>query len=132
MNREAMIKKLADWIEYLKAAAEKDEAFLVSWFRGTEDDDFSIIGGWMPGFSEEYSDILCISKSSPEFAMCVKIASNTNDFTYADFEDFDMPVNKDGEVDNTCIALEWEDDAELTAQFFLSEWERITKEYEER
>jgi hypothetical protein len=40
-----------------------------------------------------------------------------------------MPVNAEGEVDDTCIALEYDDDSESLAQFLLMELDRITKEY---
>jgi hypothetical protein len=41
-----------------------------------------------------------------------------------------MPWDEsNGEVDDTCIALEYDDDSETLAQFFLMELERITKEY---
>jgi hypothetical protein len=42
-----------------------------------------------------------------------------------------MPIGKDGEVDDTCVALEYEDDPEELAMFFWNELERITKEHEE-
>lgn len=128
MNKDT-IKKLAEWIEELKEAARNDESFSIAWFKPTENNPFSIIGGWMEGFSENYSGLLCISKSNPQYAMCVKIAVNEGPYAYTDFEIMNMPVAADGEVDDTCIALEYDDDTESLAQFLLMELERITKEY---
>ena len=122
-----MLNNLTEWIEDLKEAAKDDNCFSIAWFRETENEPFSIIGGWMEGFSEDYSDLLCISKADPAYAMCIKIAVNEGPYAYTDFELMDMPVDTEGNVDDTCIALEY--DAEELATFLLTEWERITKEY---
>lgn len=131
MNTKVTIEKLTEWVNYLKTAAAKDEAFSISWFKGTENEPFSIVGGWMNGFSKDYSDLLCISKSNPTYAMCVKIAVNEGHYAYTDFEAMYMPIDNNGDVDNTCIAIEEADDPEALAFFLLCEWERITREYKE-
>lgn len=123
------IKNLAEWIDSLKEAAKKDERFSISWFADTKDKPFSIIGGWMGGFSESYSDILCISKSEPKYAMCIKIAINEGPYAYTDFEIMDMPIDAEGYVDDTCIALEYDDNSESLAKFLLIELDRISSEY---
>lgn len=123
------IKRLAGWIDSLKEAANKDEKLSISWFADTKDKPFSIIGGWMEGFSDSYSDILCISKSEPKYAMCVKIAINEVNCAYIDFESMDMPVDTKGQIDDTCIALEYADNSESLAEFFLMELDRISREY---
>lgn len=125
------LMSLAEWIEQLKELAKGDRDILISWFKGTKDSSFSIIGGWMEGFSESYDDLLCISKTNPGYAMCVKIAKNEGPYAYTDFEMMNMPYDDEGNVDDTCIALEWEDDAEELATWLLGEWERIMKEHEE-
>lgn len=127
----AMLNNLTEWIEEIIEAAKDDNCFSIAWFKGTENKPFSIIGGWMEGFSEDYSDLLCISKSNPKYAMCIKIAVNEGPYAYTDFEMMDMPINKEGDVDDTCIALEYNDDPKATAEFFLGEWERIMREYGE-
>lgn len=132
MNREDMIKDLADWIEGLKEAAKNDEAISISWFKGTKDYPFAIIGGWSEGFDETLADVMCISKADPCYAMCVKVAINEGPYAYTDFEIMNMPYDEEtGDVDDTCIPLEWSDDPEYAAKFFLGEWERIMKEYGE-
>jgi hypothetical protein len=125
------VNKLAEWIEDLKEAAKDDQSFCIGWYSETENEPFSIIGGWMEGFSEDYSDLLCISKSNPEYAMCIKVAVNEGPYSYTEFELMDMPVNSEGYVDDTCIALELDDPADSLAEFFAGEWERIMKEYGE-
>lgn len=123
------IKNLAAWIEDLKEAAKEDQQFSIAWFRETIDKPFSIVGGWLSGISESYKDLFCMSKTEPNYAMCVKIAVNEGPYAYTDFEVMDMPVDAEGNVDDTCIALEQGDDSESLAEFLLGEWERIMKEH---
>lgn len=125
------VERLAAWIRTLIEDAKKDEQFSIAWFGDTKDEKLSIIGGWMEGFSEDYSDILCISKSNPKYAMCVKIAVNEGPYAYTDFEIMNMPINADGDVEDTCIALDYDEDAAALAQFYIGEWERMMSEYVE-
>lgn len=132
MKTNFTIEQLAAWVRSLIEDAKKDEQFSVAWFEGTKNEPFSIVGGWESGFSSDYGDLLCISKSNPEYAMCIKIVENNGSYAYADFETLDMPYNREtNEVDDTCVALEFEDNPEETAAFFMMEWERITKEHAE-
>ena len=120
---------LAEWLSDLIEAAKDDESFCIAWFKETENAPFSIIGGWMEGFSDQYDDVLCISKSNPTYATCVKIVINEGPYAYTDFEIMNMPVNPEGDVDDTCIALDYDEDVEGLAQFLWCEWERIMNEY---
>lgn len=129
INNFETVKNLRDWIDELKKAAKEDSDLLISWFKPTEEYPISIVGGWMEGFSESYADIMCISKSNPKYAMCVKIAVNEGPYEFTDFELMDMPVDREGVVDDTCISLEWDDDSESLAVFLLTEWERIMNDY---
>ena len=129
MNKQFTLESLARWIAFLKESAKKDEQFSIAWFKETKDHPFSIIGGWSEGFSEDQSDLFCLSKSNPKYAMCVKIAINEGPYAYTDFEIMNMPCDEEGEVDNTCIPLEWDDNPEYVAQFFMAEWERIMETY---
>jgi hypothetical protein len=127
-----IIESLAAWINGLLEAAEADEEFSISWFNETEDKPFSIVGGWLDGFSDCYDDILCISKRNPNYAMCIKIVVNEGPYAYTDYEAMSMPYDeKTGEIDDTEIALEWRDNPLETATFFWNEWERIMKEHGE-
>ena len=123
------LKRLTEWLTALKKAAEEDEAFLISWFEDTKQDEFCIIGGWSDGFSEDYADLLHISKTSPSYAMCVKIAVNEGPYAYTDFDIMNMPATENGDVDDTCIALELDEDPAELALFLAAEHERITKTY---
>jgi hypothetical protein len=125
------IKLLADWVKYLMTEAEKDTNLSVSQYQaaGADDSPFTIAGGWSEGFSEDYADLLYVSKSEPKYAMCIKIALKSDDLCI-DFDSLNMPTYKHGEVDDTCVPLELEDDPEAVAAFFLMEFERITKEYD--
>jgi hypothetical protein len=125
------LKNLVQWLDDLKEAAKEDQSFSIAWFKETETSPFSIIGGWMSGFSETWDNLLCVSKSNSQYAMCVKIAVNEGPYAYTDFEAMDMPVNEDGEVDDNCIALEYGDNTEELAFFLLNEWEKLMEEHEE-
>ena len=129
MNNKINMEALIKWIEAIKEAAKNDYAFSVDWFTGTEDDKFAIVAGWQKMFDKDYSDLFCCSSSQPEYVMCIKIAKNEESpYFDLDFESMSMPTDSDGNVDDTCIPLEWDDPAELVAPFFCMEWERIMKE----
>lgn len=125
MNNTFTKEALAGWINGLIQAAKEDEQFSVSWFIPTKETPFSIVGGWMDGFAPDESNLFCQSKSNPTWAMCVKIVVNEGPYAYCDFETLDMPIDDHGEVEDTCIALEWEDDTIAAAEFFAHEWERL-------
>lgn len=131
MKTNFTIEELAEWIEDLIEAAKDDQTFSIAWFKGTENAPFSIVGGWMPGFSEDYSGIFYISKSEPKYAMSIKIAVNKGPYAYTDYEVMDMPTNKLGEVDDTCVPLEYDDNPNQVAMFYMHEWERIMVEHGE-
>ena len=131
MNTKITVDHLAVWIENLKELAKNDTENVLHWFGQTAGEPFSIVGGWCKMFhGEDYTDIFCCSASHPEYAMCIKIVENKDQLAI-DFDSMPMPLGKHGEVDDTCIPLEWSDDPMYAAQFFLSEWERIMKEHSE-
>ena len=125
MNNTFTKEELAMWIAGLMVSAENDQQFLVSWFKPTQHSKFSIVGGWANGFSPREADLFCQSKSEPTFAMCIKIIENNGPYAYCDFETLDMPVDDRGEVEDTDIALEWKDDPNKVAEFYMMEWERL-------
>ena len=129
-NYDETIKNLTTWIEDLKEAALDDNCFALAKFEGTAGYPFCIVGGWMKGFQEGYRDLLCMSRTNPDHAMCVKIAINEEQ-EIPDFEAFPFPIDNNGKIEDLCIALEQEDDFESLAVFLLTEWERITEEHEE-
>ena len=130
MNTRFTIEELAAWIENIKEAARNDRQFSVARFPGTKDSLFSIVAGWhkMP-----LPEGFCISKSNPDMTMCIKVAVHEGpalDFEN-EFEKLPMPIDNLGDVDDTCIPLEWSDSPKHAAQFFMMEWERIMEEYGE-
>ena len=129
MNTKDMIKDLTLWLKELKAMATIDDSSSIYWFPGTKTEKLSIIGGWQPGFNVAWNDLFYISKSEPEYAMCIKIAVNEGPYAYTDFEIMNMPVTEDGEVDDTLFALEHGDDLEMLATWLAGEWERMIKDY---
>lgn len=132
MNNKITIESLAQWIDAMKEAAKDDTSFSISWFPETVDKPFSIIAGWQKKFMYGgFPDMFCCSKSNPEYVMCIKIAVNEDKNWYCEFDSMDMPVDKDGEVDDTLIMLEWEDSSEAVAEFFIHEWERVMEEHGE-
>ena len=130
MNKFFTIDELSAWIADIKKAAKRDDIFTIDWFPGTKSSPVSIVGGWSHGFSHEHADLFCCSKEDPTYAMCVKVAINKTPYAYTDFDLLLMPLDSRGDVDDTCITLEWDDDPKMVAQFFMVEWERIMESYE--
>ena len=131
MNTNFTIRELAGWIASLIDYAKKDEQFLVSRFKPTENSPISIVGGWLGGnYPGVNADLFCESKSSHGFIMSVKIIQNEGPYAYTDFEMLSMPTEVNGEVDDTCQMLEWEDDPEQIATFFWGEWRRMMETWE--
>lgn len=127
-NTKDMVNKLAAFIQSLIDDAENDNAFDVAWFKETENEKFSIVGGWLEtGFDPNNQDCFCISKSNPKYAMAVKVVINEGPYAYCDFETLNMPmdINNPEEVDDTCLILEWDDNPAAIAGFFYGEWERL-------
>jgi hypothetical protein len=112
---------LVTWLQGLIDAAKNDESFSVAWFKPTKNDPYSIVGGWMPGFTDSVYHFPCVSKSNPDYAMCVKVIVNEGPYAYCDFETLDMPLNPNGYVHDTCIVLEYDDDLLGLAQYYLKE-----------
>ena len=133
MNTKFTKESLAAWIADIIEAAKDDTSFSIAWFPGTENQPYSIIAGWADRFSDnsEVEDMFCVSESNPKYAMCIKIAINEGPYAYTDYEIMNMPFEGDGEVDDNEIMLEWEDDPDGLADFFIHEWERIMDTYGE-
>ena len=132
MNTKFTIESLADWIKGLKEDAKNDLFYSIAWFGPTAGSPYSIIAGWQKMFKDDYSDLFCCSKSQPEYVLCIKVAENNGPYAYTDFEIMNMPYDsKTGDVDDTCIPLEWDDNPECAAEFFMHEWERIMDTYGE-
>ena len=132
MNTTISKESLSTWIKTIKETAKEDTSLSIAWFPGTVNKPFSIIAGWQKIFTNDnFSDLFCTSKSQPEYAMCIKVATNEGPYAYIDFETASMPLDKAGNVDDTYVPLEWDDPADSVAEFFLHEWERIMQEHGE-
>jgi hypothetical protein len=129
MNTTFTKEALATWIDGLMQAAREDEQFSIAWFVPTQNSPVSIVGGWMDGFAPKEADLFCQSRSNPTYAMCIKVCENHGPYAYTDFELMDMPLDESGEVEDNCIALEWEDDPTSIAEFYMIEWERLMEKY---
>jgi hypothetical protein len=123
-----MLKSLIKWLEDLINKAELDTES-VSYFRGTKDSPYCIVGGWGEVYSEELADLLYISESNPDYAMCVKIvkqeASPDVNLDYL----LEVINPETGEVEFETLPIERDDDLTELARFLLSEWERISKDF---
>ena len=134
MNTKFTKESLSAWIADIKEAAKDDTSFSIAWFPGTENMPYSIIAGWMECFADnsEVNDLFCVSKSQPRYVMCIKIAENEGPYAYTDYEIMNMPYDPDsGDVDDNEVMLEWDDNPDCAAEFFMHEWERIMETYVE-
>ena len=124
---------LVAWLEELIAAGKADENFSISWFDETKNEKFAIIGGWLDGFDPADADIFIMSKSSPGYSLCVKIAVNNGPYAYTDYDLMDMPYDDEADTaEDTEVFLESETDLNSLASWLLCEWERINKEYADK
>ena len=132
MNTKFTKEQLTEWADSIMEAARDDTTFSIAWFPGTKDSPLSIVAGWKKFEpTTELSDLFCASKTEPQYIMCIKIIVNEGPYLYEDFEMMDMPVDKHGEVEDTCIPLEWDDEPDLVADFYEVEWERLMAAYKE-
>jgi hypothetical protein len=134
MKTENTIKRLSNFIQSLIDDAENDTPFEVTWFDGTKDDKFSIVGGWVESdLLPSDRDLFCLSKANPKYIMAIKIAINPKPCAHCAFETLSMPmdINDPEKIDDTLFVLEWDIDTEAMARFIYGEWERITKAYQE-
>ena len=129
MNTTFTKETLTCWIFGMMYLAKEDVNFDAHYFTPTEQSKFSIVGGWQSGFEPSDADLFCLSKSNPGYGMCIKICLNNGECVCADFETLSLPVDRNGEVDDVGIALEWEDDPAKVAEFFMIEWERLMESY---
>jgi hypothetical protein len=126
MNTNFTINELATWIADLIDFAKNDNILSVAWFKPTENSPIAIVGGWLGGnYPGVNADLFCESKSDPGYIMSVKLIQNEGLYACPDFEMLCMPTEVDGEVDDTCLMLEWEDDPEQIATFLCGEWQRM-------
>ena len=129
-NKE--LKRLSNWVDYLRASAENNPDLVYTIFYPRLDNNETkerlyIVGGWSKGFSADYSDVLYINKDNPNYAMCIKVAVAPASVSNVDFDNFDMPVDMNGNIEDTCVSLEREDTSLGVAMFYLNEYERILK-----
>jgi hypothetical protein len=123
------LSKLTTWLDGVRAAAERNENTAYSIFRGSVGKEpLAIACGWASGFSNDYADLLYVNKTNAYKAMCIKIIINDGTYGYTDFDTLNMPVDRFGNLEDTCVALEKEDDSEAVALFYLTELERLLKD----
>lgn len=125
MNKKFTKEELAQFVADMLQAAREDEHFSYAIFAPTEESHYVIVGGWHEGFDPDDIDLFCLSKTEPTNGMCIKIVENDGPWAYAEYDLLNMPMDETGEVDDTSLALEWEDDPTLVAEFFECEWERL-------
>lgn len=121
MNKTFTKEALAAWVNVLKEMAKADEQFDKCWFTPTKDSKFGIIAKWEDGYDPGFADLFCQSRSNPTKALCVEVIEQTT-------KRFLTAVET--EVEHACVVLEWEDDPDQVAEFFMIEWEQLMDAYE--
>lgn len=123
-----MLHNLTKWLEDLINKAELDTES-VSYFRDTKDSPYCIVGGWGEGYSDELTDLVYISESNPDYAMCVKIVKQ-EDSPDVNLDYLLEVVNPEtGDVEFETLPIERDDNLTELARFLISEWERILKDF---
>ena len=128
MNTKFTVDNLATWISDLIYAVKADTPMAIAYFEGTSDKPICLVAGWEKLFNNnDFSDTFCLSVSKPGYVMSVKIVPNGA----IDFAHTEEVISPNGEADDTCFPLEWDDIPEYAAEFFTHEWERLMKEHNE-
>lgn len=123
-----MLQSLTNWLEDLINKAELDTES-VSYFKDTKDSPYCIVGGWGEGYSDELTDLVYISESNPDYAMCVKIVKQ-EDSPDVNLDYLLEVINPEtGDVEFETLLIERDDDLTELASFLMSEWTRISEKY---
>ena len=123
-----MLQSLTNWLEDLINKVELDTES-VSYFKDTKDSPYCIVGGWGEGYSDELTDLVYISESNPDYAMCVKIVKQ-EDSPDVNLDYLLEVVNPEtGDIEFETLLIERDDDFTELASFLMSEWTRISEKY---
>ena len=89
------------------------------------DDRLAICVGWLPGYGEEERDDCIQSKDDPDFAINAGIKVYTSDDMRTDYEFINMPYRDNGDVLQTDVSIEPNEDYDALAEYFLKEYESM-------
>ena len=87
------------------------------------DDRLAICVGWLPGYGEEKRDDCIQSENEPDFAINAGIKVYTSDDMRTDYEFINMPYRDNGDVLQTDVSIEPDEDYDKLAEYFLKEYE---------
>lgn len=87
------------------------------------DDRLAICVGWLPGYGKEKRDDVIQSVSEPDFAINAGIKVYTSDDMRTDYEFINMPYYDNGEVLQTDVSIEPDEDYDKLAEYFLKEYD---------
>lgn len=87
------------------------------------DDRLAICVGWLSGYGEEKRDDVIQSVSEPDFAINAGIKVYTSDDMRTDYEFINMPYYDNGEVLQTDVSIEPNEDYDKLAEYFLKEYD---------
>lgn len=123
------LDRLELWVDELRKDAETNDDLKYSvFYPDGNDSPFCIVGGWSKGFNTSFSDIFYANRTDPSLALYIKVAMVPKSSVHNTFDDFVLPVDCYGNIEDTCVALEKDDLSLAVAMFYLNEYERLTEE----
>jgi len=115
-TKEEIAKGLKEAVEWL---IDQDEGCVTIKL----DDKLGICVGWLPGYGEEHRDDVIQSKAEPDFAINAGIKVYTSDDMRTDYEFINMPYYENGDVVQTDVSIEPNENYEELAEYFLKEYD---------
>lgn len=129
--------KLTEAKEYTAETLAKDIKDAVDWLVGEQegcvtlklDDKLAVCVGWSGGYGNEKRDDVIQSTEDPDYAINAGIKVWTSDDMRTDYDWINYPYYKNGDIEDTGLSLEADEDYTKAAEWLLGEYDRM-KNYE--
>ena len=126
--------KLTEAKEYTAETLAKDIKDAVDWLVGEQegcvtlklDDKLAVCVGWSGGYGKEKRDDVIQSTEDPDYAINAGIKVWTSDDMRTDYDWINYPYYKNGDIEDTGLSLEANEDYTNAAEWLLGEYDRMS------
>ena len=126
--------KLTEAKEYTAETLAKDIKDAVDWLVGEQegcvtlklDDRLAVCVGWSGGYGKEKRDDVIQSTEDPDYAINAGIKVWTSDDMRTDYDYINYPYYENGDVEDTGLSLEADEDYTNAAEWLLGEYDRMS------
>ena len=126
--------KLTEAKEYTAETLAKDIKDAVDWLVGEQegcvtlklDDKLAVCVGWSGGYGKEKRDDVIQSTEDPDYAINAGIKVWTSDDMRTDYDWINYPYYKNGDIEDTGLSLEADEDYTKAAEWLLGEYDRMS------